>query len=84
MKYSVVIQTPAKKALCRLPENFQTRIARALLALEDNPRPPGVVKLSGRAAWRIRCGDYRAIFTIDDGRREVVVYAIGHRREIYR
>ncbi len=84
MNYTVTIHTPAKKSLCRLPENVQTRIARAMLALEANPRPPGAVKLSGRDGWRIRAGDYRVIYTIDDAKKEVVIYAIGHRREIYR
>ena len=84
MSYSVDIHSPAKKGLSRLPENVQTRIARSMLALADNPRPPGIVKLSGRDAWRIRVGDYRVIYTIDDPRKEVVIYPIGHRREIYR
>ncbi len=84
MSYAVDIHSPAKKSLCRLPENVQTRIARSMLALAENPRPSGVVKLSGREAWRIRIGDYRVIYTIDDARKEVVIYAIGHRREIYR
>lgn len=84
MSYAVDIHAPAKKSLCRLPENIQTRIARSMLALAENPRPTGVVKLSGRDGWRIRIGDYRVIFTIDDAKKEVVIYAIGHRREIYR
>ena len=66
MSYAVTIHTPAKKSLCRLPDNIQTRIARAMLALEINPRPSGVVKLAGQEAWRIRVGDYRVIFTIND------------------
>jgi mRNA interferase RelE/StbE len=84
MNYTVTIHTPAKKSLCRLPENVQTRIARAMLALTDNPRPSGVVKLAGREGWRIRAGDYRVIYTIDDAKKEIVIFAIGHRREIYR
>jgi mRNA interferase RelE/StbE len=84
VSYAVDIHAPAKKSLCRLPENIQTRIARSMLALAENPRPTGVVKLSGRDGWRIRIGDYRVIFTIDDAKKEVVIYAIGHRREIYR
>jgi mRNA interferase RelE/StbE len=55
-----------------------------MLGLADNPRPSGVMKLSGREAWRIRIGDYRVIYTIDDAKKEAVIYAIGHRREIYR
>ena len=84
MSYAVTIHTPAKKSLCRLPDNIQTRIARAMLALETNPRPSGVVKLAGREGWRIRAGDYRVIYTINDAKKEVVIFAIGHRREIYR
>ncbi len=84
MSYAVDIHAPAKKSLCRLPENIQTRIARSMLALANNPRPSGVVKLSGRDGWRVRIGDYRVIYTIDDVKKEVVIYAIGHRREIYR
>ena len=84
MSYTVDIHTPARKSLSRVPENIQTRVARSMLALADNPRPHGVVKLSGREAWRIRVGDYRVIYTIDDTRKEAVIYALGHRREIYR
>jgi len=84
MSYAVTIHSPARKSLCRLPENVQTRVARAMLALAEHPRPSGVVKLSGREAWRIRVGDYRVIYTLNDAEKEVVVYAIGHRREIYR
>jgi mRNA interferase RelE/StbE len=84
VSYAVDIHAPAKKSLCRLSENIQIRIARSMLALAENPRPSGVVKLNGREGWRIRIGDYRVIYTIDDSRKEVVIYAIGHRREIYR
>lgn len=84
MSYTVGILSPAKKSLSRLPEQFQTRIARAVLLLADNPRPLGVVKLTNREAWRIRVGDYRVIYTIDDKQAQIVVYAIGHRRDIYR
>jgi mRNA interferase RelE/StbE len=84
VSYGVDIHAPARKSLARLPEQIQTRIARSMLALADNPRPAGVIKLTGRDAWRIRVGDYRVIYTIDDKCKEVVIYAIGHRREIYR
>jgi mRNA interferase RelE/StbE len=56
-----------------------------MLALEENPRPSGAAKLSGREGWRICIGDYRAVSSIDDAKKHVVVvFAIGHRREIYR
>jgi mRNA interferase RelE/StbE len=53
------------------------------LELEHDPRPPGCKKLRGRDAWRIRIGDYRAIYEIDDGRLIVTVITVGHRREVY-
>jgi mRNA interferase RelE/StbE len=84
VSYAVDIHAPAKKSLCRLPANIQTRIARSMLALAENPRPSGVVKLSGREGWRIRVSDYRVIYTIDDAKKQVVIYTIGHRREVYR
>jgi mRNA interferase RelE/StbE len=84
VSYTVDILTPAQKSLCRLTTNIQSRIGRSMLALENNPRPSNVVKLSGREGWRIRVGDYRILYTIDDAKKEVVIYAIGHRREIYR
>ncbi|MDQ6631672.1 MAG: type II toxin-antitoxin system RelE/ParE family toxin [Verrucomicrobiota bacterium] len=84
MNFKVTIHAPARKSLNRLPEKIQTRLAQAMLALENNPRPAGVVKLAGREGWRIRVGDYRVIYTIDDARDELTIFAIGHRREIYR
>jgi len=55
-----------------------------LRALESNPRPPDVKKLKGRAAWRVRVGDYRIIYEIHDRELVVIVVTIGHRREVYR
>jgi mRNA interferase RelE/StbE len=54
-----------------------------LLALEDNPRPAGAKKLHGEDSYRLRVGDYRVLYTIDDQSRVVTVYAVGHRREVY-
>jgi mRNA interferase RelE/StbE len=48
--------------------------------LEHDPRPPGCKKLRGRGAWRIRIGDYRAIYEINDDR---LIVTVGHRREVY-
>ena len=56
----------------------------AIRALADEPRPHGCVKLSGSQSWRIRIGDYRVIYDIDDKSRQIDVLHIGHRREVYR
>jgi mRNA interferase RelE/StbE len=55
----------------------------AIASLAENPRPSGCKKLVGREGWRIRIGNYRVIFEIDDVKREVTVMHIGHRRDIY-
>jgi mRNA interferase RelE/StbE len=56
----------------------------AIRDLRTNPRPPGVRKLTGRPAWRIRVGDYRVIYEIDDDNSTVLVVSLGHRSDVYR
>lgn len=68
----------------KLPALIHRRISRKILLLEDNPRPRGAKKLSGREEYRLRAGDYRVLYTIDDKWHMVTVFAVGHRREVYR
>ncbi len=81
--YSVLILPSTQKQLAKLPNATATRIEDKLLELEKDPRPPGCKKLKGRNAWRIRIGDYRVIYDIEDARLVITVIAIGHRREVY-
>ena len=60
------------------------RVAAVILSLETDPRPSGCKKLRGTEQYRIRCGDYRILYTLDDRRLIVEIVAIGHRREVYR
>ena len=83
-KYEIEIKRSAEKELEALPAPTRLRIVRRLLSLENDPRPRGVVKLQGQEAYRMRMGVYRALFTIDDVRKIVVIYAVGHRRNVYR
>ena len=82
--YQVRIERAAIKSLARISEPWQGKLQNALRQLAANPRPPGVVKLSGRDAWRVRVADYRIIFEIHDAVLLVLVVDIGHRRDIYR
>jgi len=83
--YTVEFSRPARKRLGGLPENIRVRLARAIDALADNPRPIGVEKLSGYAdRYRIREGDYRIVYTIHDTALVVLVVGVGHRKDIYR
>ena len=81
--YQVVVSNKAEKVLAKLPIAVYGRMASALKKLSSNPRPAGCKKLRGRNAWRIRVGEYRAIYEIQDEILLVVVITVGHRRNIY-
>jgi len=82
--YRVELRRLAKKALGRLQRREQTKIIAALLKLESDPRPRGVEKVRSTELWRIREGDYRLVYYIDDEAKTITVVRIGHRRDIYR
>jgi mRNA interferase RelE/StbE len=84
MKFQIILPKSVQKELNRLPDEIANRILTRVAELETNPRPPDVKKLKGRAAWRIRVGDYRVIYEIHDRVLQIIVITIGHRREIYR
>ncbi len=84
MNYEVRIVSSVEKELDKLTEVIHARIRRGILSLEDNPRPRNTRKLSGREEYRLRIGDYRVLYTIDDKNKMITVFAIGHRREVYR
>lgn len=86
MAYQVLIKASAEKDIQRLPPDVRARMASAILQLGEEPRPTGVRKLKGKGeeGWRIRVGDYRVVYRIDDSLRQVIVYRVRHRREVYR
>lgn len=84
MKYKVRIIRTAEKEMDKLLRAVHARISRRILSLEDNPRPRGARKFSGRDEYRLRVGDYRVLYTIDDKTCAVTVFAVGHRGEVYR
>jgi mRNA interferase RelE/StbE len=67
-----------------LPNSVFQRVARAILNLEREPRPPGCRKLRGVQDYRLRVGPYRILYSVDDRARMVVIWAVGHRRDVYR
>ena len=83
MSYEVLILRRAQKELAGLPKADYERVRDAVMALAENPRPVGCKKLVGREGWRIRSGDYRVIYEIDDAAQKVTVLHIGHRRDVY-
>ena len=85
MTYAVEVAPAAVRQLRKLPPEARRRIQAAVELLAETPRPPGAKKLSGSSGdWRVRTGDYRIIYEIQDDRLIVLVVAVGHRREIYR
>ncbi len=81
--YRLVIDRYAQKQLGKIPPPHFNRIVKAINDLAINPRPPGCKKLTGRAGYRIRVGDYRVIYNIEDKILTVFVIDIGHRKDIY-
>ncbi len=84
MTYAVLILPRAQKELERIPARDYASVRAAILALAQNPRPADCTKLKGREGWRIRQGDYRIIYDIDDHQKTVTVVHVRHRREAYR
>jgi mRNA interferase RelE/StbE len=70
--------------MASLETQDREKIRKAILALQENPRPTDCRKLTGRDGWRMRVGNYRVIYEIDDAARSVTILNVGHRREIYR
>ena len=83
-KYDVLLASSAEKELGKLPGQTIERIIPRLEELGSNPRPSGCRKLrGGDNEWRIRVGDYRVVYTIDDGKQLVEVSHIRHRSVVY-
>lgn len=84
MSYSVFILRRAQKELSRLAPKPYEQVKEAVVNLCENPRPTGCKKLTGRDGWRIRVGDYRVIYEVEDNSKRVTVLHVGLRRDIYR
>jgi mRNA interferase RelE/StbE len=83
-KYSVELKPSARKELETLPAKLIERIFPKLEALAAEPRPAGCKKLKGgQQEWRIRVGDYRIVYTIDDADLRISITRIRHRSEVY-
>lgn len=83
--YTITFARSARKELERLDPAMIARILPRIEALGRNPHPGGCRKLrGGMALWRIRIGDYRAVYAIDDARRTVDIITVRHRRDAYR
>lgn len=85
MKYSVTLTRSAQRDVMSLDDAMYDRVSSAVDNLEENPRPRSAKKLRGQmCAWRLRVGDFRILYEVDDKRGEVSVYRVQHRRDVYR
>ena len=83
-RYKLVIKASAVKELRAIPnKRDRQRIVRRIQGLENDPRPPGSQKLSGRERFRIRQGQYRIVYGIESDELVVYVVKIGHRKDVY-
>jgi mRNA interferase RelE/StbE len=82
--YSVVITPSAEKDLRRLDRSVKNRVTVAILALAEDPRPAGCIKIkSEEGVWRIRVGEYRVAYTVDDQAKVVTIIRVGSRGDFY-
>lgn len=82
--YKLKILPQAQKDLGQLQDKIFNTIKSKIVRLAHNPRPFGVLKLTNEEGYRIRIGDFRVLYRIDDKLKEVFIYRIKHRREVYR
>jgi len=85
MTYRIEFRPAALRELAKLETSTRRRIAATLESLAKTPRPPGIEKLKGHdQRYRVRCGDYRIIYEIEDRVLIILVLCIGYRRQVYR
>ena len=85
MEHQIIIKPSAEKQLDKLPKSVRVRVLDKLEELRQDPRPHGAIKLIGADdLWRIRIGDYRVVYEIQDERLIVLVLRVAHRKDIYK
>ena len=83
-EYKIFLRRSVKKDLSSIPKNDLKRILEKIKSLAVDPRPTGCEKLSGQEKYRLRQGNYRIVYSIQDSELNVWVVKVGHRREVYR
>lgn len=83
--YTVEVRPAVRKALRKLSADVRKDVLAVMRGLAEDPRPPGARALQGQRPYlRVRSGDYRVIYAVDDAARLVTVAVVGHRRDVYR
>lgn len=84
MKYSITIVSKARKRLSNIPSPFYETIKEKIWELADNPKPVGGIKLKGLESHRIRIGNYRVVYSLNELEKTIIILDIDHRKNIYR
>ncbi len=84
MAYKIIVKPSAQKDLDKIPDKELKRIASRLEQLRINPRPIGVQKLSDEEGYRLRSGNYRILFIINDKMKNIFIFRIKHRKDAYK
>jgi mRNA interferase RelE/StbE len=82
--YRIVFKKSVAKDLKKIPKKDVSKILKVIRSLADNPRPPQVKKLSGQDRYRMRQGNYRILYSIEDAQLIITVVKVGDRRDVYR
>jgi mRNA interferase RelE/StbE len=82
-RYRVELRPAALRALRHFDATVRPRIEGAIALLAEDPRPPASRPLRGRPGYRVRVGDYRIVYTVQDDVLLIVVVTFGHRRDVY-
>lgn len=80
----VFLTSLSNKELQKLPTRIKDKLVSEISMLINDPYPAHCKKLSGKPGWRVRVGDYRIIYAVDNKKKEIMILSIAHRREVYR
>ena len=84
MSYNISLKKSAEKSLILLDDKIHNRLIDKIISLSENPRPVNAKKLKSNEYYRIRFGDYRILYTINDKLKDIEIIAIDHRKDAYR
>ena len=83
--YTLLIERHAEKGFKKIFKNISNKLIIKIKSLKDNPKPSGCRKITGSENdYRVRIGDYRVIYEIDEKNKQIIILAVGHRKDIYR
>jgi mRNA interferase RelE/StbE len=82
--YRLIVKQSVSKDLKKIPQKDAKRIVMVIQSLAENPRPPQSKKLSGQERYRLRQGNYRILYTIEDDELIICVVKVGNRQDVYR